>query len=127
VDVMEPRIVGPGFHERVYAVVRQVPQGCVTTYGDVATLLGSPRVARHVGWALSALRNGTNAEGDPVPWHRVINARGRVSHKGDTLRANEQYARLVDEGVPVDDQGKVDMKQYRWDGAGCVVPPPMDG
>ena len=44
-----------GFHQRVYQVVGQVPIGRVTTYGDVATVLGSPRVARHVGWALAAL------------------------------------------------------------------------
>jgi methylated-DNA-protein-cysteine methyltransferase-like protein len=123
-DLQEPRIVGPGFHERVYAVVRQVPQGRVTTYGDVATLLGSPRVARHVGWALSSLRAGASAEGAAVPWHRVINARGRVSHRGDTFRASEQYLRLAEEGVEFDDSGTLKLAAYRWNGAGCVVPPP---
>ena len=53
----EPRVIGPGFYARVYAVVRQVPAGRVTTYGQVATLLGSPRVACQVGPALSALRH----------------------------------------------------------------------
>ena len=51
---MSERVVTPGFHERVFEVVRLVPDGFVTTYGDVATHLGSPRVARHVGWALAA-------------------------------------------------------------------------
>jgi len=105
---MERRVVGPGFNERVYAVVRLVPEGAVTTYGDVATVLGSPRVARHVGFALAAL-----GERD-VPWHRVINARGRISFKGDTGRAELQRALLVSEGVLFDDNGKMNLRQHRF-------------
>lgn len=123
-DLMEPRIVGPGFHARVYAVVQQVPAGSVTTYGDVATLLGSPRVARHVGWALSALSNAEASERTATPWHRVINAKGRISHRGDTIRASEQYQLLDSEGVVINEDGQLRLKDYRWDGAGCVVPPP---
>ena len=123
-DPLEPRIIGPGFHARVYAVVRQVPGGWVTTYGDVATLLGSPRVARHVGWALAALRDGADSAGEPVPWHRVINARGRISHRGQTLRASRQYELLARDGVVANHSGAIDLKRHRWDGAGCVVPPP---
>lgn len=100
---LEERIVGPGFHERVYAVVRRVPPGRVTTYGDVATVLGSPRVARHVGWALAALREGPT----DVPWHRVVNGRGRISHRGDLWRAEDQALRLVAEGVPFDAAGRI--------------------
>ena len=48
------RIVGPGFHEQVFALVRQVPAGAVTTYGDVGAALGSKNVARHVGYATSS-------------------------------------------------------------------------
>src|SRR5690606_23073622 len=84
--VVEPRVVSPGFNARVYAMVRQVPAGFVTTYGQVATLLGSPRVARHVGFALAAL----SRTDEPVPWHRVINSQGRISHRGDVHRATEQ-------------------------------------
>lgn len=104
----EPRVVGPGFHGRVYAVVRTVPAGHVVTYGDVASALGSPRVARQVGWALAALRD------DTVPWHRVINAKGRISFKGDTPRAVLQRARLVAEGVEFDATGRVDLHRLRW-------------
>ena len=106
---MEERVVTQGFNARVYGVVRQVPVGHVTTYGDVATLLGSPRVARHVGYALSALQDPT------VPWHRVINARGRISFKGDTLRGELQRRRLEAEGVRFDEAGAVvDFKGLRW-------------
>ena len=103
-----PRVVTSGFHARVYEVVRNVPSGWVVTYGDVATVLGSPRVARHVGWALSALQ-------DPdVPWHRVINAKGTISGRGDTGRAVEQRYRLESEGVVFDERGRVDFKRFRW-------------
>ena len=105
---LEPRVIGPGFHERVYDVVRAVPPGRVTTYGDVATVLGSPRVARQVGWALAAVR-------DPdVPWHRVINAQGQISNRGDVVRASEQQRLLQAEGIRFDAAGRVDLKKLRW-------------
>jgi methylated-DNA-protein-cysteine methyltransferase-like protein len=107
---LEQRVVGPGFHTQVHDVVRKVPAGAVTTYGDVATLLGSPRVARHVGWALSALKDGPT----DVPWHRVINARGQISHRGDIWRASEQAQRLMAEGIVFDDNGRCDLKKIRW-------------
>ena len=108
-DPMEQRIVGPGFRRRVYAVVRRVPRGRVTTYGDVATVLGSPRVARHVGWALAALPIGET----DVPWHRVINARGRVSHRGDLWRGEDQRLRLAAEGVLFDAAGRTELEALR--------------
>jgi methylated-DNA-protein-cysteine methyltransferase-like protein len=106
---MAERVVSAGFHATVYEAVRRVPAGRVTTYGDVATVLGSPRVARHVGWALSALPTDTE-----VPWHRVINAKGMMSFRGDTWRGEEQRARLEGEGILFDGRGKVDLKRLRW-------------
>ncbi len=103
----EPRVVGPGFHKRVFAVVRAVPPGAVTTYGDVATVLGSPRVARHVGFALAALDDPS------VPWHRVINSRGRISFKGDVARGRVQRALLEQEGVVFDASDRVDLRRLR--------------
>jgi len=104
----EPRAVSPGFRARVYACVRAVPAGFVTTYGDVATVLGSPRVARHVGFALAALD-------DPgVPWHRVINAGGRISHRGDLVRAELQRRRLEAEGLDFDESGRIALNQHRY-------------
>ncbi len=81
----------------------------MSTYGDVATILGSPRVARHVGFALAALRE------DDVPWHRVINSRGRISFKGDTVRGALQRSRLEAEGIVFDEVGRVvDFQRLRW-------------
>lgn len=100
------RIVGPGFHDQVYRVVIQVPAGFVTTYGDVATVLGMRSVARHVGYALA----GLPSERRDVPWHRVVNGRGRISHADP----GRQRALLHDEGVSVNDDGRiVDFSQVR--------------
>jgi len=96
-----------GFFERVYGIVEQIPQGRVATYGQVAALLGIPRGARAVGWALRALpasRAGT------VPWHRVVGAGGRIS-----LRAGSgpvvQRRRLRKEGVRFCN-GRVDLERH---------------
>lgn len=102
--------LGSGFHRRVYDVVRRVPPGRVTTYGDVARLAGSPGAARQVGYAMAAL---TPAHGD-VPWHRVINARGTISPGRDPGRAQSQRLALEAEGVAVDQAGRVDLARLRW-------------
>lgn len=117
---IEQRVVGPGFHTQVYEVVSRVPRGRVTTYGDVATVLGSPRVARHVGWALNALdKAGPNA----VPWQRVVNSRGRVSVRGQDGRATLQTQLLTAEGVAFDDAGRIaDFERLRY----RYPPPPPD-
>jgi len=102
------RIVRPGFNSRVHALVCQVPRGQVTTYGDVAAALGSPRVARQVGFALAALRD------DDVPWQRVINAKGTISFRGDTDRGEHQRRLLEAEGVPFDAAGRVPLERLRF-------------
>ncbi len=101
---MPARVVGPGFHARVYDLVGTVPLGSVTTYGDVASALGARSVARHVGFALAALPE----DRDDVPWHRVVNGRGRVSFRGDGARSVTQIALLAREGVAVDAAGRVE-------------------
>jgi len=118
-DLSEPKVIGPGFYERVYAVVCLVPPGHVTTYGDVGTMLGSPRVARQVGWALANLGPEISHS---VPWQRVINAHGMVSWRGDLARASLQEALLRAEGVVVAADGKLDLAAYRWSYPGITVP-----
>jgi methylated-DNA-protein-cysteine methyltransferase-like protein len=99
----EPRVVGPGFHDRVFAVVRTVPPGRVTTYGDVAGALGSRRVARQVGYALAALP----PDRDDVPWHRVVNGRGRLSPRAHGSPSDEQILRLRAEGIVIEPDGRI--------------------
>jgi len=125
-DLVEPRVLSarglgagknPGFYARVYAVVNMVPGGRVTTYGDVGTILGSPRVARQVGWALASLPPDSD-----VPWQRVINAHGMVSWRGELARAALQEALLRAEGIAIDERGRLDLAALRWHYPGVVVP-----
>lgn len=109
-----PGASGAAEYPSYYAVIRRIPRGRVLTYGDVARLAGRPTSARRVGYALSALK-------DPgVPWWRVVNARGEVSARsGDLLGACEldQRARLLQEGIPLDPDGRLELLQYRWSGS----------
>jgi len=103
----------PPFHRAVYRLVRKVPRGKVVTYGQVAAILGHPRAARAVGQALRLLpRNLLGV----VPWQRVINAAGAISHRGDVLRPDLQRELLAAEGVRFDRSGRVDLERLRWPG-----------
>lgn len=102
----------PTFARAVYALVRQIPRGRVATYGQVAAILGHPRAARAVGTALSHLPARL---GQTVPWQRVINAAGHISHRGDVLRPDLQRHILEREGV-VFRRGRVDLTRFRWPG-----------
>jgi methylated-DNA-protein-cysteine methyltransferase-like protein len=99
-----------GSHERIFAVVRKIPHGRVTTYGTVARLAGLGAHARLVGYALSALPTGTS-----VPWHRVINAQGRLSLERSASGSGlTQRVRLVREGVVVDAGGRISLDRFGW-------------
>jgi methylated-DNA-protein-cysteine methyltransferase-like protein len=99
------------FYDDVYALVRQIPPGKVVTYGQVAALLGQPRAARAVGYALRFLPAGTD-----VPWHRVINHRGHISLRAPPESPLLQRLLLEEEGVVFDTAGRVDLVLYRWQG-----------
>ena len=95
------------FPQRVYQILAAIPEGYVTTYGDIASLAGSPRAARQVGGILKRL-----PEGSRLPWHRVVNRMGLLSLTGpDFLR---QRAALVAEGILVSAEGHIDLARYRW-------------
>ena len=99
------------FREEVYALVTQIPSGRVSTYGDVAAALGSPRAARQVGFALARL---DRVRAEQVPWHRVINARGTISGRGDLVRPELQRVLLEQDGVEFDAQHRCDLRSYRF-------------
>ena len=98
------------FNQKVYALVRHIPPGKVLSYGRVAQLLGVPNGAREVGWAMSSLPSGQR----DVPWHRVVNAQGRVSIKGSPEAAALQRARLEAEGIAFDEKDRLDMDRHVW-------------
>ena len=97
------------FYDRVYALVRRCPPGCVITYGHVAVELGAPMASRAVGYALHNLPAGSD-----VPWWRVINATGAISLKGRGVQADLQRALLEAEGIRFDANGRTDLARYRW-------------
>jgi methylated-DNA-protein-cysteine methyltransferase-like protein len=99
------------FFEQVYRVAQRIPRGKVATYGQIARLLGQPRAARTVGWALHSL-----PEGKDVPWQRVINSQGMVSLGSDRHGAVVQRVLLEGEGVVFDERGRVDLDVYGWTG-----------
>lgn len=101
------------FYTSVYWVVREIPPGKVATYGQVASILGSPRAARAVGYALAAL---SEAQAREVPWQRVINAQGGISARGDTIRAELQQRLLEAEGIQFAPDGTVSFERFRWEG-----------
>jgi len=102
--------LGPGTRERIYAAVRRIPRGRVATYGQVAALAGLPGHARQVGYALAALPAGS-----AVPWHRVINAQGRISLRREGPPAGlPQRLRLEGEGVTFDAGGRVSLARHGW-------------
>jgi methylated-DNA-protein-cysteine methyltransferase-like protein len=127
-----PRVLGPGFHARVHEIVRTVPKGRVTTFGDVAAALGWRNAARRVGQALSRLpellaaedadtertdparsdtehSQATEPTAAPVPWQRVVRSSGEVAC------GRQQIERLRAEGVPVSDSGRIaDFRARRW-------------
>jgi methylated-DNA-protein-cysteine methyltransferase-like protein len=96
-------------YERIYAVVRAIPSGRVATYGQVAARAGIPRGARQVGYALNALSANTS-----VPWHRVVNARGRISLAPGGSAGIEQRMRLEAEGVRFDQRGAIALERFGW-------------
>ena len=108
----------PDFRERVLALIARIPPGHVATYGQISLLAGYPRRARHVGNVLANL-----PPGHQLPWHRVINAQGRVSTRGRSSRrtggaprgAEHRQQRLLQgEGVRFR-QGRVNLAHYRWE------------
>lgn len=96
-------------HAAILEVVRRIPRGRVATYGQVARLAGLPRQARRVGYALSALQGG-----EEVPWHRVVNARGRVSPRSSGEPDDRQRRLLEAEGVAFNEHGSLSLEAYQW-------------
>jgi methylated-DNA-protein-cysteine methyltransferase-like protein len=106
------------YNTRVWDLVRQIPRGNVSTYGQIALMIPPPEGveaseyravgARWVGAAMAACP-------DDVPWQRVINAQGKVSVRRG---GGEQLQRhlLEEEGVEFDDHDRVDLKKYGWQG-----------
>lgn len=95
----------------LYLALSQVPEGKVTSYGELAAIAGLGRAARWVGRVLSQLPDDTR-----LPWHRVLAAGGRLSLAAGTVAGAEQRARLRAEGVTVIND-RVDIRRHGWNSA----------
>lgn len=98
------------FFERVYAVVRQIPYGKVTSYGAIAKVLGSARSARMVGWAMNAAHNL-----EDVPAHRVVNRKGLLTGKHHFDGTNLMQQLLESEGVIIEDNQIINFEDVFWE------------
>jgi methylated-DNA-protein-cysteine methyltransferase-like protein len=107
----------PNFYEQVYAVVRCIPSGQVTSYGRIANMLGAPNAARAVGYALRALKDrGDDPAYTDIPWQRVVNSQGRISIVNREYGAQLQAELLREEGVVVSEDLRIDLDRYLWSG-----------
>ncbi|MBN2710315.1 MAG: MGMT family protein [Calditrichaceae bacterium] len=95
-------------YQKIYNIVRKIPAGRVMTYGQIAGIVDRCS-ARMVGYAMAALKEGTD-----VPWHRVVNSRGMVSLQEYAGR-DLQYELLKTEGVRFSQNGVIDLSVYRWE------------
>ena len=96
------------FTTTVIKIIRQIPEGKVTTYGKIAILAGNPRSARQVSWILHSSSNKYN-----LPWHRVINSKGIIAMKSVDGK-NTQRELLEKEGIEFISDFKVNLKKFQW-------------
>ena len=95
-------------NDKVWNLVKRIPKGKVTTYGEIARVLGNPKMARQVGWALHANKSNN------VPCHRVVNREGRLAPNFAFDGWREQRKRLEVEGVGFVDEMHVDLDNFLW-------------
>ena len=97
------------FFEEVYEVVKEIPEGKVATYGQIASLLNAPRASRAVGYALHV-----NPTPIVIPCHRVVNRFGGLAPAFAFGGREVQADLLAKEGVKVDENFVVDLAKYQW-------------
>ena len=101
------------FFEDVYAVVRHIPKGRVTSYGAIANYLGTRSSARMVGWAM----NGAHDATPKVPAQRVVNRNGMLTGKAHFATSTLMEELLLKEKVKVENDTVVDFEKLFWDPA----------
>lgn len=97
------------FFERVYQLVRQIPEGKVTTYGAIAKALGTAKSARMVGWAMNASHNLCD-----VPAHRVVNKQGLLTGKHHFEGTNLMQQLLENEGLIIINNQIQNLENHLW-------------
>jgi methylated-DNA-protein-cysteine methyltransferase-like protein len=100
----------PDFFELVYAIVREIPNGRVTSYGAIAKALGTPKSSRMVGYAMNAAHVHPN-----IPAHRVVNRIGLLTGRHHFGSPDRMEQLLQAEGIVVKDNQIADFKTHFWD------------
>jgi methylated-DNA-protein-cysteine methyltransferase related protein len=111
------------FNALVWLIVRQIPAGQVSTYGQIASMIPAPAGAdetdyQRLGavWVGKAMNAVSARDDGDVPWQRVINSQGGISLPEGSRAAVQQRQRLEQEGVTFDSRQRVDLKRWGWDG-----------
>ena len=91
-------------------MVNRIPQGKVATYGQIAKLIGYPKHSRYIGRALSQLENNSK-----VPWHRVVNSKGKISPRGFDGCDDYQQILLEEEGIEFNSTGYISLSRFQWE------------
>jgi methylated-DNA-protein-cysteine methyltransferase-like protein len=98
----------PSLTQRVKDIIKKIPRGKIATYGQIATCAGNPRAARLVIWVLNS-----SSQKDKLPWHRVVNSKGKISLKpGHGYEIQKEL--LQKEGVEFDEKDTIDFDRYLW-------------
>jgi methylated-DNA-protein-cysteine methyltransferase-like protein len=99
-----------GSYLKIYQVIARIPYGKVATYGQIARLAGFGGQARLAGYALHNLPGDSN-----VPWHRVINHRGKISYRATFDKHDNLQKKLLElEGIIFNEYGNINLKLYGW-------------
>lgn len=96
------------FTERVVETIKNIPEGKVMTYGQIAKVAGSPKAARQVVRVLHSMSRKHR-----LPWHRVVNAKGQIALQDDESY-NQQLFSLESEGVEIGLNGVIDLEKYQY-------------
>jgi methylated-DNA-protein-cysteine methyltransferase-like protein len=99
------------FKSQVIKIISAIPKGKVMSYGQVASMAGSPKAARQVGAVLRGVEPNSK-----IPWWRVINNKGEISIKGNWIATKELQKKLLEkEGVIIDSNFSLDINKYRYE------------
>jgi len=95
------------FTQKVVEIIKNIPNGKVVTYGQIADLAGNRFAARQVVWILNS-----QSDRHKLPWHRVINSQGKIGLKGEGYKIQKKL--LLQEGIVFDEKDKVVFREFLW-------------
>ena len=97
------------FSKKVLKQIHSIPVGKVATYKQIAELAGKPQGSRGVAWILHSCSTTYK-----LPWHRVLNSKGKISFERQTHNFLQQKKRLENEGVIISSDGQLDLAKFQW-------------